>query len=153
MTILCCTALCNPVHAQTVPADTANIVERLPDGSLIVVADGIKYRAITPEHLRSVQTTKVNLQSCAEGNQVLIEKTDKLLLALQTSKESNAVTLEQKNLEKARADEFKRMFEDERALRQQAEKLPSKKNVFEKILNHPVVQVAIVAVAGIAAVK
>jgi hypothetical protein len=148
-TILFCTATCRTQVKQ----EAVQINERLTDGSIILTIDGVKYRALTIEQLRKVQEMSVSFQSCVKENETLTGQNENLKAVIQKKTEELLVADAQINNAQSRADEFKKMLEDERKLRLDAEKLPKKQNVIEKILNHPITQVILVGVAGVIAAK
>lgn len=129
------------------------ITEKLPDGSIILTVDGVKYRALTVTQLRQIQENKANLESCSEENSLLAQSSEKLKSALRLSEKNTAIAVAEKDLERKRGDEFKKLFEDERALRLSVNVPPKNKNIIEKILSHPVTQIALVAITGAVAAK
>ena len=152
MTTLFCIANCNPAYAQIKQPDV-QIVERLDDNSFILTIDGAKYRAINAEQMKNVQQTRINYEFCTEENSNLTAQNEKLRLAFNTSRQNLDAASEQINLEKLRGDKFSEMYESEKRLREQAEKLPRSQNALEKIFGNPIVQTAIVVVAGAVAAK
>jgi len=152
MTMICCIVNCKSVDAQT-GLDKVQVLEKLDDGSFVLTINGEKYRAITPEQIRQIQAVKINFQACVDTNNNLSDKNLKLQLAFQQAKQDAAVGNAQTLNAKMRGDEFKQMYEDERNLRLSAEKLPKQKNLFEKILNHPVTQIITVVVTGTIAAR
>lgn len=147
-TILFCTAISN---AQVREPDV-QVNLRLPDGSVILTIDGVKYRALTVEHLRKMQEMSVSFQSCVKENEILQLQNQSLKSLVEKVRQDAAVADAQTINERKRGDEYKKLLEDERALRLQAEKL-KKQNIFEKILNHPITQVVLVGTAGVIAAK
>lgn len=139
--------------AQRSNAQTAKVTDRLVDGSLIVTVDGVAYRALTAAQIRKVQEIKIERDAAVTENAVLKEQ-----LAAQIARFSNLdrerqLAETQISLEQKRADEFRALFENEKALRIAAEKLRPKTTAIERILKHPAVQVAIVAVSVITAAR
>lgn len=128
-TILFCTAICN---AQ-IREPQIELNERLPDGSIILTIDGVKYRALTAEHIRKIQEMSVSFRSCVKENETLSEQNQNLKLVFEKAKQDAAVADEQANLERKRSDEYKQLYEKERNLRLQAERLPKQKNFLEKV--------------------
>ena len=148
-TILFCTSIC---QAQ-IKAEDVRINERLDDGSIILTIDGVKYRALTADQLRKIQEMSVSFQSCVKENETLTQQNQNLKAQIEKTTQELMVADAQITNEQKRGDEYKKMLEDERALRQQAEKLPKKRNTFERILNHPLTQALTVAIIGTIAVK
>lgn len=148
-TILFCTAIC---QAQ-IKAEEVQINERLPDGSVILTIDGVKYRALTVDQLRKIQEMSVNYQSTLQTNEILQLQNQSLKATIQKITQDLAVAGTQISNETKRGDEYRRLYEEERRLRIAAEKLPQKKNVLEKIFNSPITQIVLVGVAGVIASK
>lgn len=141
--------------AQISNAQTAEVTvaERLADGSLVVTVDGVAYRALTVLQIRKVHQLKIDRDTAVAENAVLKEQ-----LAVQIARVANLDRERQLaemrlSLEQRRADEFRALFENEKTLRLAAEKLRPKTAVIERILKHPAVQVAIVAVSVITAAR
>jgi len=134
-------------------AQATRVVESLPDGSLIVEVAGIEYRALTAEQMRKIQAMKAELKLVSDENETLtasIAAANAKAAALSRSVE---LANENVSLNEKRADEFRRKFEGEQQLRLAAEKLISRPNALDRFLKNPAVQVAIVAVSIVAAVK
>lgn len=150
MTMLFCAAHCRIVRAQSAVKSEIEITGRLPDGSLILTIDGVKYRAINADGIRRIQETKINLTACQDEKAVLTAKAETLGLETQTAKQDAAAAGEQTRLEAGRADDYKKLFENERELRLEAEKLKTqpKQNIILRILKQPAVAGAIVIIAG-----
>lgn len=153
LAILAMTLFCTLNSNAQVRAEQIELIERLPDGTIVLTIDGAKYRALQADHLRKVAEMRVNFESCSEANTELIAQNNLLKISIQEVSNDAQLADSLAKLENRRADEFKKMLEDERALRIQAEKLPKKKNIFEKILTHPVTQIVLVATAGVVAAK
>ena len=147
MTILCCTANCNPAYAQT-GLDKIEIIERLPDGSVILTINGAKFRAITPDQIRDIQVIKVNLESCTQTNSILTDKNEQLKIAISQTKQDAALASGERDNALKRGDEYKQQYEHERDLRESAEKLkiPKKPHPVVAILSNPTASGAIVSI-------
>ena len=146
--MICCIANCNFAYGQEV-----QINERLPDGTLIITVDGKKYRALTVEQIRQVQIWKVGFESLTEENTLLRMQNKSLRESVELSAKDKADAAAELNLANERGDNFKKLYEDERALRLKSEQLPPKKNTLEKILDHPVTKIIVVAVVGVTAAR
>lgn len=153
LAILAMTLFCTLSSNAQVRPEQIEVNERLPDGTIILTINGVKYRALQTDHIQRMIEMRVNLESCIKTNTVLVEKTNTLSEIIQKAKNETQLADMLANGERRRADEFKKMLEDERALRTQAEQLPKKKNIIEKILRHPVTQIILVATAGTIAAK
>lgn len=134
-------------------AQVVEVEERLPDGSVLVTIDGVRYRALPAELLRKVVETRVELDACDTELDIVRERSETLQKAFDTSRRDAALAAEQIGFERRRGDEYKRLFEAERELRLAAERLPGKKNVFEKIFGNRFLQMAIVGTAAVVAAK
>ena len=139
--------------AQRSNAQTAKVTEHLADGSLIVTVDGVEYRALTAEQMRKVQEIKLARDAAIAENAVLKEQLAAQIARFSVVDRQRELAETQISLEQKRSDEFRRLFENEKALRLESEKLRPKTTAIERILKHPAVQVAIVAVSVITAAR
>lgn len=139
--------------AQRSSCQTATVTERLPDGSMIVRINGVDYRALTAEQMRKVQEIKLDRDAAVSETAVLKEQLAAQIARFSAVDRQRELAEMQISLEQKRADEFRRLFENEKTLRLEAEKLRPKATAIERILKHPAVQVALVAVSVITAAR
>ncbi len=142
-------ANCNFAQAQIAQASPdVKILETLPDGSIVIAIDGVKYRAISADQIRQIQEIKINASACQEEKSALSAKIETLKTELQTANQQTAIADAQTKDEHARAEEFKGLFEKERELRQASEKIktPRKPNHVIQILSQPILVGAVIVV-------
>ena len=122
--------------------ETAKVIEVLPDGGFVVEIAGLKYRAITDDQLREIQTRKLELSSCAGERSLLNQEVGKLKAALALAQKDAQLADAQATVERERAGRYQAMLEGEQALRRQAEQLVHRGRV-SRFFDNPWVQVAI----------
>ena len=152
----CCIASCSVARAQANSGSSpaaVQILEKLPDGSVILAIDGVKYRAITGAQIRDLEAAKINLKACAEETGALSDKIGDLESKAALAQKNEQSATDQATLERRRADEYQRLFENELALRRSVAQPPKRQNIVEKIFSNPVTQVILIGIAGAVAAK
>jgi len=121
---------------------SATVKEKLSDGSYIVVIEGGAYKAISAADVRGILKTKEDLDKAVRAR-VELEKQIAFYEANKFDfKEVIRVANEQRDEEVGLKLNFKTLYEDEKKLRLDAEKLHGSPGKVDKLLSNPVVQVA-----------
>lgn len=121
-------------------AQTINIKEKLPDGEYIVQIDGIEQRTITADHARDIAARKAELEKLKTAYGLCDAEVGQLKISLDLSKKDSALASTQAQLQSERADKFRAMFEGERNLRLQSERLNQRGRV-AKFFDNPYAQI------------
>jgi hypothetical protein len=145
--MICGAGLCNAQSTKRAPVPAqierqVSVVEALPDGGYVVEIDGVKYRAVTDDQLRSFAAQRINLTACAEEHTLTNEAIAKLKAALDLARKDAELATAQTAIEQERAGRFEAMYNGEHNLRIQAEQLSQRGRV-SRFLDQPVTQVAI----------
>ena len=115
------------LFAATSDAQTLAVVEKLPNGSFVILIDGIEHRAFNPEQMRALDKRKIELEGCQRektelDNQIAVLTREKELL----KKDVEIANLKAQSFEvdfnRAQEDSKRNygLFIGERTLRQQA---------------------------------
>lgn len=127
--------------AQAVPV----VVERLPNGDLIVSVEGREYRALTPESAKAILERKAQLDLVTRERDLLLSKVENLSRQLDVARREVEIADRQRAIEAERAEAFRAQFEAESAARKRSEELIGKRGRVARFLDHPAVKFAALA--------
>lgn len=123
-------------------AQTATVVETLPDGGYVVEINGQKFRAITDEQRRLIEERRIRLAAAEEELGLADTEIGKLRAALELALKDAELASAQTTIQAERAGRFEAMFNGEHALRLQAEALAPRGRI-TRFFDNPVVQFAV----------
>lgn len=146
---LCAVSFSTNTQAQTaspsaVAPQSARVVERLPDGDLILEVGGVEYRAITAEHARRLASERVEYTACAAERANLEQQAAHAENAALLSNKDKQLAETQLALERERSLKHLTMYQAERDLRLQADSLVERSRSsgrVSKFFDNPFVQV------------
>lgn len=125
--------------------NVATIVERLPNGDLIVSVEGQEYRAITPESAKAILERKAQLDLVTRERDLLLSKVDNLSRQLDVARRELEIADRQRAIEAERAEAFRARLGAENAARKRSEELIGKRGRVARFLDNPWVKVAALA--------
>ncbi len=120
-------------EAQNLPT----VVERLPNGDLIVSVEGREYRALTPESTRAILERKAELDRVTRERDLLVSKVENLSAQLAVARREVEIADRQRAIEAERAEAFRAQFEAESAARKRLEELVGKRGRVSRFLDNP----------------
>ncbi|MGB8510872.1 MAG: hypothetical protein WCD76_21040 [Pyrinomonadaceae bacterium] len=148
--MLCLTTICFALTCRAQVASPgsnqngkAQIVERLADGDYVVAIEGVEYRAVTAEHARQIGERKAEAERQTKVREILDLKIANYENAIGLSKKDVTLADTQAALERERAEKFMALYEGEKGLRLQAERLNAHGGRVSKLFDNPYMQVGL----------
>lgn len=138
--MLCLAALLIGFGLTCNAQNVANVIERLPNGDLIVDVEGKEYRAITPESAKAILERKAQLDLVTRERDLLLSKVENLSRQLDVARREVEIADRQRTIEAERADAFRAQCEAESAARKRSEELIGKRGRVARFLDHPAVK-------------
>src|ERR1051325_8929838 len=109
--------------AATSNAQSITIKEKLPNGELILLVDGVEQRTITADHAREITQRKIDLEAMTAERDLLKQKATNLQAVIDLMTRRSELDVHELALVRAERDSYKSLFEGEKDLRLKAEKL------------------------------
>jgi hypothetical protein len=128
------------------------VTEQLPEGGFLVEINGTVYRAVTVEELRRIKADREELQRTREERGLLRTRVTLQEQLTEKLKERLATVERERDVTRQAADDYRKLFENQQALLEEARKLVGKRpSGLTRFLSHPVTRIVLTALPPILA--
>ena len=118
------------------------MTETLPDGYIVEI-NGQKFRTVNADQKRAIDADRAELARLRQETELLRAKTIQQQMLIETQRKQQEITEGLLNGQRAVADNYRKLYEGERALRERAASLIGKPSRLTRIFNHPVTRLAL----------